>query len=753
MSTRFPGPLALLTVWITLAGCTPTPPTAPTPAPASSPPFATTWTGDPDQKSPTWAAGLDPESRYGLHRRVGLDPVLKPETRVLSAAEVATISKIEITNSEACLDAADAHPMCQFALTFTSVPSWLSIGSVLNAGITATTPNGLLVRVTAIDANRVSATQATLPEALVQGEFWVEQAFSPDQLRGEPVLADGVKVVPRRTKGMRKSFPGVLPRFDELSLPGELSIDTEPVSGVHVSGSLDFGAGCGLDGGVGGSDIAWMEISCQAWESTSLSVVSTKDGPVSTERYPIGYFPLAAFPIPIGPLVVVVIVDIVLTVDLSGQVHVGMSYAGHQSAKVRGALRFSLGSGLDHDGGVETSAGASGGGLKKDLSITVLGRAEVRLSAYGVLGISVGGDTSLTLAGGPKQNPRWRVLGNAGIFVKLFLGIIGYELNAYIRYHLKQPFPIASGGNVRPTLSVSWPTDGAQVRVGGLLPPKLEATASDPEDGVLPVRWEDQTDHVTVEGVGPQMLPFTALGPHTIRVSAVDSEGAAVEKVLTITVLPPTLTVSLRWIRLDGGHFSGRPSGHAGGTLLVQATVTSSQLSGPSCAELTWAATNATLAGDGTCRATVTLGQPGAAVVTVALTDTFGTAAEAQAPITVSTAPATVTPQFLGIDATANGTHLTSGDQLLGATPVTLMVSYLNADQAAVTPTYAWTVTTGGTSADLPGGRERLASSRTYTPPNPWGHQARFTVVIRNASTKAVLTTRTFDLGWQSLPK
>lgn len=753
MSTRFPRPLALLLVWFLLSGCTPAPPATPTPVPASSPPFVTTWTGDPEQKSPTWAAGLDPDSVYGLHRRVGLDPVLRAETRVLSTAETAAISRIETTNPEACLSDVDVHPMCQFELTFAPVPSWLSVGSVLNAGITATTPNGLLVRVTAIDGNRVSATQATLPDALVQGEFWVEQAFSPDQLRGEPVLADGVKVVPHRTKGLRKSAPGVLPRFDQLSLPGELSIDTEPVSGVHVSGSLDFGAGCGLDGGVGGPDIAWMEISCQAWESASLSVVSTTDGPVSAERYPIGYFPLAAFPIPVGPLVVVVIVDIVVTVDLSGQVHVGMNYAGHQSAKVRGALRFSLGSGLDHDGGVETSGGASGGGLRNDLTATVLGRAEVRLSAYGVLGISVGGDTSLTLAGGPKQNPRWRVLGNAGLFVKLFLGIIGYELSAYIRYHLKLPFLIASGGNVSPTLSVTWPAEGAKVTVGGLLPRKVEATASDPEDGVLPVRWEDKTDHVTVEGVGPQSLPFTAVGPHTIRVSAVDSEGAAVDKVLTVTVLAPTLSVSLRWLRLDGGEFSGPPSGPAGGTLLVEATVASSQITGPSCAGITWAATNASVASDGTCRARVILGHPGTAVATVVLTDTFGTAVEAQATTHVSTAPTTATPQFLGIDATANGAHLTSGDQLLGATPVMLTLTYLNADQAAVTPTYAWTITAGGTSMDLPGGRERLASSRSYTPPNPWGHQARFTVVVRDAATKAVLTTRSFNLTWQSLPK
>ena len=278
-----------------------------------------------------------------------------------------------------------------------------------------------------------------------------------------------MKIVPHKASGLRRPLPGAVPAFDQLSLPGKLSIDTSPVSGVHLSGTLDFGVGCGLDGGVGGSDIAWMEIGCKAWEAASLSVEASKTGPVSKKSIFLADFPLAGIVIPIGPVIVVVIVDILVTADLTGQVHVGMKYHGYEHAEVYGGLKFSLGHGLDHDGGVKTSASGTSGVPKADLTVTALGRAELRISAYGVLGIGVGGDASLTLAGGPSQNPRWRITANAGLFVEMFLGILGFKISAWIRYHLKQDFEVNSGGYGSPELTVTWPTDGQVIRAGGLL--------------------------------------------------------------------------------------------------------------------------------------------------------------------------------------------------------------------------------------------------------------------------------------------
>jgi hypothetical protein len=239
-----------------------------------------------------------------------------------------------------------------------------------------------------------------------------------------------------------------------------------------------------------------------------------------------------------------------------------------------------------------------------------------------------------------------------------------------------------------------------------------------------------------------------------LTVSATDSDGASVEKTITVTVQAPALSLALSLLQLDGSGFNGPASGASGSTLLVDAVMTSGMLTPPPCSAITWSASNASVHGDGSCRVKVTLGQPGTAVVTAALADKYGTSVTGSVSTHVSTAPTTVTPQFLGIDAVTNGRHLLSGDQLLGAEPVQLSVSYLNHDQAAVTPTYHWTCAVAGKSpVVMAGGRELLVSTRKYTPPTPWGHTATFTVVIRNAATKAVLTTRTFTVTWQSQPK
>lgn len=747
------GLAAGLTAALALVGCSPTP--AEDPSGRAPTAADVTWSGSPEDQPDTWAENLDPDSKFGLHRRAGLEPELQPETRILTEAETAGLTEFAITNEAECLAEADERPMCEFALTFATLPDGVEVGSVLNAGITPTTPAGMLVKVTAVEGNRLTGVQATLQDALVQGEFWVEKVFDTAELRADPVLAPGVTVTPRLPEGSGGTGTGVAPTFDELSLPGALTLDVEPVDGVHVTGSLDFGAGCGLDGGVGGSDIAWVELSCQAWESASLRVHSETGGPASTERYTVAVFPLAGFVVPIGPLVIVVLVDILVTVDLSGQVHVGMDYQASEYAEVYGGLKFSLGDGLDHHGGVKTSASSSGAELSAPVSAAAVGRAEVRISAYGVLGLGTGGEASLTLNGSPDQNPRWRVLGNAAIFARVFLGILGFELTAQIKYSLKEPYEIRAWKNEPPELTLVWPGHGENITLGGMVR-QVEARAKDPEDGELPVTWTDLTTGDTVTGTGPLNLPLAAPGAHKLRITATDSAGEVAQLTVKVTVGAPSLELTLRQLTIEGAELDGPPSGKSGSTLLVEATVKSGQLlGGASCADIVWSASNATVQSDGGCRPTVVLGQPGTATVNARVTDSYGTSATAALTLNVAAAPATVTPQFRGIDARSQLGSLEPGTPLMAQMPVTLSVTYLNKAQAGTAVNYRWTVSAnGGAEQVLPAAAsEGETSSRSYTPPTAYGHKASFTVVVTDAGTGKVLTTRTLAVSWTSAPK
>jgi hypothetical protein len=757
---RWLATLAALSVIAT--GCTPGQPSSP---PAStaviSPSGPVTWTGTPDEKSPTWSANLDPDSVYGLHRRAGLPTVVRPEVVPMAAAETSALTSVEIVNRAECLSDAAQHPMCRFQLVFSALPARVTVGAVLNAGVTASTPNGLLVKVTEISGSTVNAVQATLQDALVQGEFWVEKELNATELRAAPTLAAGVTLTPPSTtpKPTPSGTPvtahrrGAVPGFDVIGIPGQLTLDAEPVSGVHLTGSLDFGAGCGLDGGVGGSDVAWVEVSCKAWEEASLVVTSTGSGPRHTERFFIADIPLVAIPIPIGPIVVVVVVDILITADIDGQVHVNLRYGGTEHAEVTGSLRFSIGHGLDHDGSVKVSAWPENSGVAADVNASALARAQLRLSAYGVLGFYVGGDASLVFSGGPKQSPRWQLKGNAGLSAGIFLGIVGFELRAEISYHLKAPFLIATGSNAKPTIAVTWPKEGATVTAGGLLPPPLDATAMDAEDGALPVTWEDKTDHTTVTGNGPLRLPLTSIGAHVLEVSATDSEGARTSTTATVTVAAPSLAVTLTARDSSLTALSGTASMPSGSVVFVDATMQTSALNGLPCSGLVWQATGATVSTDGSCRATVTLGQVGIARVTATAKDAWGTTATASTAVTVTKPPSTVTPQFAGIDARSGASVVTPGTRLMGSSQVTLTLTYLNRAAVGRAVTYTWTRTVNGTPAPLTGGPDGDTSVRTYAPPSAWGHTATFAVAVTDTQSGAVLTTRTLTIRWDSLPR
>lgn len=765
-SLRLTGCLAALA--IALAGCSGDP-TSAQPSPSSGPPTsaslatptgALTWDGTSGDKSPTWASDLDPASRYGLHQRKGLQTVVRPELHVLSSSEAAAITAVEILNRDECLSDAPTHPMCRFRVTFGAVPADVKVGTVLNAGVTASTPNGLLVKVTEMAGATVTGVQATLQDALAQGEFWVEQELDATTLRAAPTLATGVTLKAGSPDGpalppgepARGHRREAISTFDAIGIPGELSIDAEPVDGVHLSGSIDFGAGCGLDGGVGGSDIAWVEASCHAWEQATIALTSTGSGPRHTERFFIADVPLAAIPIPIGPLVVVVVIDILVTADLDGSVYVNLHYGGTERAELTGSLRFSLGHGLDHDGSVKVSAWPDANGVAASVEAKAVAVAELRLSAYGVLGFSVGADASLIFSGGPTQTPRWQLRGNAGVFASIFLGIVGFELRAMIAYHLKAPFLIASGGNAPPTITVTAPVDGSTISAGGLGVP-LTASAVDVEDGNLPVTWEDTTDHKTVKGSGTVSLPLSSVGVHTLKVTATDKDGAQASKIVTVTVKPPSLSISLAARDSALAPLIGTPSLPAGSVVYLDATVTTGALTPPGCSAITWSASGATVKSDGSCRATVTLTTVGTAKITAIVKDAYQSTATASAAVTVTAPPPTVSPQFAGIDARSHGLAVTPGGYLNAQDPVTLTLTYLNHPAAGVPVSYEWTSTLNGSPVTLAGGPDGDVSTRTFTPPTPWGFSTTFTVVAKNATTGAVLTTRTFLLKWYSAPK
>lgn len=427
--------------------------------------------------------------------------------------------------------------------------------------MTASTPNGLLVKITEVDGAIAQATQASLQAALEQGEFWVERELDPLVLRGEPKLASGVKIEKRPRQGRRSPAVPML----EAGLPDKLVIDSEVVKGVRVKGTLDFGVGCGLDGGVGGSDWAWFEVGCKAWEEATLSIKGDRDALKLSKRIPVGYFPLQAVAIPVGPMVIVVIVDILVTIDLSGTVHLAFQYGASEKVTVTAGAKISLRHGLDHNGGVELEGKSEEIKAKASLNATSAANAELRASLFGVLGVSNGAFANLDFNASVDQTkyPSWTLSSNAGIYLKVFLGILGIEAYANLRYTLPKLLELSSANgnlpppNSKPTIEIVSPTNGMTLVQGTNT---VEAYATDEEDGKLPVEWFDSRDKVTVKGKGKVTLPFKTLGEHNISVSATDSAFDTTYHAVMVKVVKPKISMMINALTLSGNKIGIRTS-------------------------------------------------------------------------------------------------------------------------------------------------------------------------------------------------
>ncbi|MBJ6765490.1 PKD domain-containing protein [Myxococcaceae bacterium JPH2] len=98
------------------------------------------------------------------------------------------------------------------------------------------------------------------------------------------------------------------------------------------------------------------------------------------------------------------------------------------------------------------------------------------------------------------------------------------------------------GANLPPTVTLSQPADGTQVRVGTAL--TLEGSAADPEDGALMGDSLVWTSSIAGKlGTGPRLTNVQlALGTHTVTLTATDSHGTTASASVFVTVTSPTNT-------------------------------------------------------------------------------------------------------------------------------------------------------------------------------------------------------------------
>lgn len=211
---------------------------------------------------------------------------------------------------------------------------------------------------------------------------------------------------------------------------------------------------------------------------------------------------------------------------------------------------------------------------------------------------------------------------------------------------------VPPGTNQRPVVTLSQPTDGAQLLTTQSV--TLQGSATDGEDGVLgdgALAWSSSRDGNL--GTGRQRTVTLSAGTHTLTLTATDSLGATGSASVLVTVTPPGQTAPTVTITRPANGFTlfeGTP-------LVLEGTATDAEDGTLTGAALRWSSSIAGSLGTGS-----PLTVPGLAAGSheVILTARDSSGSEGAARIRVEVLPSNSAPT-VQITSPATGSHFTVG--------------------------------------------------------------------------------------------
>ena len=720
-------------LWLTGCGGGGSAPPAPTPTPTPNP-----------------GGDSDPSSKLGLPKLLGLTPEVQPETRVLSAAELQGLSDLKIVNPDACAPELPNRVPCAFTFGLSPLPEGLKVGSVLAAGVSAATPDGLLVKVDSLNGGSVQATEARLGDAVKQGEFRGEQDLTEADIRSQS-LRPGVSVAPPTLGAQRVGAQGV-----GITVKAN---HTQLLPGVYADGQATFNLGCGAYGGL---TYSWgiiptgvkFQASCQIDQTLAMDITGAA-GLSLDKEVTLGSFTFSPITFFIGPVPVVLVPKATVYLNLKGQVSASLSFGFSESFQAKGGIKYNDGFSLIHD--LTADASAHPVSLQAKASAKAGLNFKASLLLYGVAGASINVNPYLQLDGGPGQNPLWCL--KAGV-----AGGVSLDLDLQIKHLTYGPASLfdkndalGCASNTPPTLSIEavanldadhtiYLLDRAEVA--------LKPVVHDAEDGDhLQVTWTDNVDGAlgtSTGGIGTSLYLKTP-GPHVITGTVKDAGGAQASATFNVKVAVPVPTVTLTARDTQGAVLPGPAiSVHQGDALSVSAQL-GYLTSGLPCTALTWDGGGLPLTGGG-CQVGLNPTSQGSFTVTATADDGYGHKGSARLTINVGPPPVVPAPAFSQITALrtspAPQIALNDGDYVYPQDVVNFSLAYTNAAEAKVKARYVWTLSIGDgapQTLDGPGG-ETTSSQRSWTAPYMEFVPVVVTVQIYNADTNALIGTRTLNL-------
>lgn len=716
--------------------------------------------------------GIDPKSPLGLPRLIGIKPRLQPDAQVMSDRLAASITSLQVLNGKECAANLTPREACQFLFKLPGLPARIRPGSVLVAGVTSATPNGLLVRVRSVKGTTVQASEASLGEALKEGEFQLERTFTPNQIQAQNLLA-GVTVV------TQSAAPAAARNRNDQNLRAQalgfhLAIDhVQLAPGVHADGSIDFNAACGAYGGLTWRRVAGVPVypngvsfdaKCGVEQSAQLKLTAGAGLSISNE-VSLGSITLQPIVFAVGPLPVVLVPKISLSVSASGRVSANMTFSAAEHFTARVGIRYSSG----FEPYKEFSAGASSelGRLQASVDARASANLKQSLLLYGVVGPQMTESAYLKFKGDINSTPTWCLTAGLSADVSLHIDLHVKTLDYGPANLFDSTLASHCESNTAPTVRITGPAANATLYRG--LPSFFSSEADDAQDvgSLLPVTWTSNRDGPLGTGTNLNAVhaALRTLGVHTITATVTDSGGAQGTATVQVNVVDPQPTVTLTARDANGNVRTNPTSMQQGDILYLSASIAYPDVNPLPCSALTWNGGGLTVAPDGTCLLPVTLSRQGTFTITATATDTLGNSGTASYQVNVGPPPVTVTPQFdviraRVISAAHTAPHgLIEGDTFETFDRLQFDMAYLNAAQTHLNVRYewsyrratdaAWTPLPATTTPDTNTTSARFFGLDVYDAT----YEYTFQVQIIDAGSGALLGTRVIHLtyrGWVS---
>lgn len=436
--------------------------------------------------------------------------------------------------------------------TRTSTLAQLKADDVLVAEPSAAAPHGYLRQVKAIrpdgDGLVLETTQASLTDAIYQGELDFTRDMEPVDLLEPELLVDGLSIASVLEPQAGFNF---VARFDQTVL----NINEDGVnSRVRIDGSVSFNVGFNFGLSIGGKifppDIYLERFEASANVSQRAELRISGDARATfTKDVQVASIPFATFCVPVGPVPVCFSPTVYMFVGASGEVNLKFDYKVVQTFSAGIGTRYLKGPGwenIGHGPNFDTTIG-SNPSITARMKASGYARAEIGLMLYGLAGPTFGAKLGVELDAAMPRDPFWTM----SAFLEAYYGlVVSVPILGRIADHRATIFKVSKevgrSSNAPPIIEVKQPN----VRVDHGKPVDFHFflingvcqgifCISDPEDGV-----PSYTLTSNVDGALPKdTYVFPTPGVRTVTIRATDRKGASTTATFRVDVIntPPTV--------------------------------------------------------------------------------------------------------------------------------------------------------------------------------------------------------------------